>query len=289
MFHLLVMTCVTSPTFSITINGGAHGFICGQRGLRQGYHMSPHLFLLCMEYLSKLLRLQTRDPDFKFHVKCDTNSFTHLAFADDLLLFSRGDPTLMKVLANTLGEFSETSSLKINKHKSHMFMAGVRPYEAQQIRDLFDFPLGNLPIRYLGLPLSARKLQIRHYSPLVDQIMSFINRWSNNFLSLVGRIELVRSVLQGVECYWIQMIHFSSTIIDRINRMIRQFLWGGKMSPIKLSNVCKPHKEGGLDIRDLAVWNIHWKSDSPQSILREKIFGLFLIIGVILLILIISC
>lgn len=117
-------------------------------------------FLLCMEYLSRLLRLRTRNTDFKFHVKCDTNSITHLAFADDLLLFARGDPSSMKVLADTLGEFTETSGLRINKHKSHIFMAGVHPYEAQQIKDLFEFPLGTLLIKYLGLPLSARKLQI---------------------------------------------------------------------------------------------------------------------------------
>lgn len=120
--------------------------------------MSPYLYLLCMEYLSRLLKIHTRDPDFQFHVKCATNSITHFAFENDILLFARGDPSSLKVLANTLGEFRETFGLKINKHKSHMFMAGVRPYEAQHIRSLFEFSLGVLPIRYLGLPLSARKL-----------------------------------------------------------------------------------------------------------------------------------
>lgn len=74
-------------------------------------------------------------------------------------------------------------------------------------------------------------------------------------MSLAGRIELVRSILQGVECYWIQMIPLSSTIIVRINCMIRHFLWGSKVSPVKLSNVCKPHAEGGIGIRNLSVWN----------------------------------
>lgn len=148
--------------------------------------MSPHLFLLCMEYLSRLLAVRTRSPDFQFHTKCISNSITHMAFADNLLLFARADPALLKILAETLDEFTLTSGLQINRRKSQLFLAGVRPFEKEQILDLFNFPLGELPIKYLGLPLSSRRLNIQHYSPLIDQIMASINRWSNSYLSLAG-------------------------------------------------------------------------------------------------------
>lgn len=163
--------------------------------------MSPHLFLLCMEYLSCLLLIRTKDPDFAFHTKCALDSITHLAFVDDLLLFTRGDPYSTSILADTLEEFANTSGLKINRAKSQIFLSGVRPYEQQQIMEYFEFPLGVLPVKHLGLPLSGHKLNIRHCSPLVDQIVSAINHWSNNFLSLAGRIELIQSILQEIECY----------------------------------------------------------------------------------------
>lgn len=156
--------------------------------------MSPHLFLLCMEYLSILLSIRTKNSDFHHRPKCFSNKLTHLAFADDLLIFAGGDSDSMKVVADSLEEFTLTSGLKINMNKSNIFMGGVRPFEQQQILDLFGFPMGTLPIKHLGLPLASRKLNI-HYSPLVDQIAACINCWSNKYLSLAGRAELVRSVL----------------------------------------------------------------------------------------------
>ncbi|XP_071712920.1 uncharacterized protein [Rutidosis leptorrhynchoides] len=46
------MTCVTSTSFFICVNGEVHGFFKGKRGLRQGNPMSPYLFTLVMEVLT---------------------------------------------------------------------------------------------------------------------------------------------------------------------------------------------------------------------------------------------
>lgn len=123
---------------------------------KQGDPMSPTLFLCYMEYLSRLLKKSTKEFDFQFHAKYSVNNITHLAFADDLLLFDRGDIASMMVLVGILEEFILVSGLKINNHKSHIFMAGVRPYERHDILDLIGFPISGLPTRYLGIPLAPR-------------------------------------------------------------------------------------------------------------------------------------
>lgn len=53
--------------------------------------MSPYLFVMVMEYLHSLLLKMGNDPNFNYHPKCRELNIMHLCFADDLLLFARGD------------------------------------------------------------------------------------------------------------------------------------------------------------------------------------------------------
>ena len=64
-----IKACVTSVCFSILVNGFLEGFFGSSRGLRQGDRLSPLLFLLIMEVLSRLLR-KTKDSNLirGFHV-----------------------------------------------------------------------------------------------------------------------------------------------------------------------------------------------------------------------------
>ncbi|KAL2225211.1 UNVERIFIED_CONTAM: hypothetical protein Sindi_3023200 [Sesamum indicum] len=93
-----IEACVTTPSFSVVLNGKPHGFFKGAKGLRQGDPLSPYLFVLVMKVLHLgFLQLIDQNEVFSFHWKCDTARVFQLGFADDLLLLCRADIDSIRV------------------------------------------------------------------------------------------------------------------------------------------------------------------------------------------------
>ncbi|XP_057953116.1 uncharacterized protein LOC131147628 [Malania oleifera] len=114
-----VMECVSTASYLVSVNGRLNGFFKERKGLRQGDPLSPFLFVIYVEYLSRLLK--SLEGKFKFHPKCGELKITHLVFSDDLMLFSRGDVVSVKYLMDFLKEFAQCSDLSANCLKSNLF------------------------------------------------------------------------------------------------------------------------------------------------------------------------
>jgi hypothetical protein len=77
-----------------------------KKGLRQGDPISPYLFVLAIEILSRLLAESAIDKrHFGFHPRCQNLKLTHLCFANDLLIFIAVDMASITIVKNVLGEF----------------------------------------------------------------------------------------------------------------------------------------------------------------------------------------
>ncbi|GJV01910.1 putative RNA-directed DNA polymerase, eukaryota, reverse transcriptase zinc-binding domain protein [Tanacetum coccineum] len=113
-----IMACVTSPSFSICINGDVHGYFKGKRGLRQGDPLSPYIFTLVMEILTLILQRQVRLSDaFRYHKHCEELNIINVCFADDLFLFARGDVDSATVIMDSLNEFKAVSGFFLGKRE----------------------------------------------------------------------------------------------------------------------------------------------------------------------------
>lgn len=146
--------------YSIVISGEPTKPFDAARGLRQGDPISPFLFAIVMEYLSRNLNELKDEKQFKFHPKCSKLTITHLSFADDLLIFSKGDTTSVGLLHMKFGHFTEASGLKDNMSKSAVYFGGVADHIKQDILQLLGYGQGELPFIYLGIQLATRKLKI---------------------------------------------------------------------------------------------------------------------------------
>ncbi|GFZ09693.1 hypothetical protein Acr_21g0002920 [Actinidia rufa] len=177
---------------------------------------------------NRSLRELHHQPDFNFHPRCGGLKITHLAYADDLVLFSRGDPTSVSLLMEKLNYFGECSGLCINQTKSCFHAAGICNPDLERIKEISGVPQGSFPFRYLGIPVADSRLTISQYSPLIDRISDSISAWAGAILSYAGRTELIKSVLQGVECYWLSILPIPAGVKSKIVQLCRNFLWSGK-------------------------------------------------------------
>ena len=85
-------TCVSTIRFSVLVNGSRAGFFGSSRGLRQGDHLSPLLFLLIMEVLSRILKKTEEGGLIQgFHVGPNNSTsirISHILFANDTIFFA---------------------------------------------------------------------------------------------------------------------------------------------------------------------------------------------------------
>lgn len=105
LFRTWIAECVSSPRFSISINGELAGFFKGNKSLHQGDSISPYLFIIVMEVLSKLLEQAVDEGKFRLHPKCSSPKLTHLLFADDLLVYSDGSRHYLTGISLVMNEF----------------------------------------------------------------------------------------------------------------------------------------------------------------------------------------
>ena len=97
----------------------------------------------------------------------------------------------------------------------------------QQIMQQMGYIMEELPFKYLGVPLSTKKLSIIQWYPLIDKIMARIKSWTAKKRSYAGRTQLIKSVLFAVQSYWAQLFIITAKIIKVIEGLCRSYLWSG--------------------------------------------------------------
>lgn len=249
--------CITSPMFSIKVNGALEGFFEGKTGLRQGDPISPYLFVIAMEALNSCLQKAANCPEFKFHWKAEPVRLTHLVFADDVLLFSRGDFQSVSLLFNAVTQFSLISGLHPSSSKSSCFFGNVPIGTVHNILQLTAFSWGDLPVKYLGLPLISSKLNTQDCLPLLSRIRGQIELWANKPLTFSGRLQLIKVVLYGILGFWSHHLFLPKFLLRSIQSVFAKFLWGGDNCQHKVSwdTCCLPKQEGGLGLKNIIEWN----------------------------------
>ncbi|XP_074278059.1 uncharacterized protein LOC141601664 [Silene latifolia] len=197
--------------------------------------------------------------NFSYHPKCCRLGLTYLIFADDLLVFARGDYPSIKAVESCLHSFAEYSGLQPNPSKTNIYFGGVHPQVKELVLRDTSYLEGTFPFRYLGIPLHSSRLTRDMYHSLIEKIKGKITHWANSLLSYAGKVQLLNSVIFGIENFWCASFILPKGVIQEMDRLCRQFLWnyqtGRKMIFFAWSKVCRARQQGGFDIREILSWN----------------------------------
>lgn len=74
------------------------------------------------------------------------------------------------------------------------------------------------------------------------------------------RVQLVQTVLFGVQAYWAQLFVLPAKVLKTIDAYCRSYIWSGcntisKKALASWERVCAPKSVGGLGLANLKVWN----------------------------------
>lgn len=109
----------------------------------------------------------------------------------------------------------------------------------------------------------------------MEKVQNRIGSWKNKFLSFVGRLQLVQSVISSMHVYWSSPFILPAHILMDIEQSMRGFFWCQRTmrhgrAKVAWEDVCLPKCEGGLGIRSLELLNVALISTNVWSILTLK-------------------
>ena len=256
-FITWIKGCVCTTCFSVKLNGASVGFFKGAKGLRQGDPISPYLFTLAMNVFSSILNQVP--TGFQYHWKCKELKLTHLFFADDVLIFLRGDRVSIGHIIDSLAKFSRVSGLTANLLKSTCFLNNCDALLTSWFDHTYAIPHGTLPVRFLGVPLITKQLCVNDCMPLIEKLTARIDDWTNILLSIAGRVQLIKSVLLAMISFWTRHFILPKGVHHTIRSILTRFLWKGSLvvggAKVAWVDLCLPKEEGGLGIPNPATWN----------------------------------
>lgn len=271
------------------VNGGRLENFTPSRGLRQGDPLSPYLFILGQEVLSRLLDRELRTKNIS-GIKASSHgpAITHVIYADDIILFSKATSKDAHNINAMLEKYCFWSRQSINKSKSRVFFSKhTHPSHRRHIKEILQLKNLKENVMYLGAPLILSRSLPLDFSYLCEKLEAKLMGWRSKCLSWVGRKTLISSVALSIPTYAMSSFNIPKKVCDKMDAFTRRFWWKQKEKEGKFlawkswNKLCVPKAAGGLgfrkfkDINNALLakldWMVAFKRDSLcMQILRAK-------------------
>ncbi|XP_075099398.1 uncharacterized protein LOC107806947 [Nicotiana tabacum] len=148
-FINMVWNWVSNNWYLVLVNGQSSGFFKFTRGVKKGDPLSPALFILSAELLSRLLNKLFEDKSFiGFGMPKWSEHLNHLAYDDDTIIFASAHCLSLRKITVVLGKYEKISGQMISKPKSSYYIySKVAHGLFQAVGDSTGFPRDSFKVQ----------------------------------------------------------------------------------------------------------------------------------------------
>lgn len=203
-FINLIKACLEKIWIAPMVNGRPADFFLATRGLRQGCPLSPFLYILMANSLSRKMTLEKKNgsiPGIKI-VK-GIAPVNHALFDDDSLLLGGPSSRIANSFKTILQKFCSIFGALISERKSIVYGWNTEQHAIDRIAsDLgFNGYADWEKIKYLGLPLTMGSNRNHWWEEVISKFKKKIAAWGGFWLTTGGKLTLIRSILSALPTF----------------------------------------------------------------------------------------
>ncbi|XP_074298841.1 uncharacterized protein LOC141629796 [Silene latifolia] len=282
----IVWECISTVSYRILVNGAPSAVIKPSYGLRQGDPISPYLFIICMEVLSRqLARAERMKTLTGIKISRYEPTLSHLFYADDALLCCKATHNSFEALRDLLKDFELVSGQMINLDKSYIKFSPNTPEDFRtHVTSILKMPMVSSFGDYLGVPIDVPRKRSEVFFPLIDKITTRIASWSALHLSQPSKLIIISAILLASLNHILSYVPIPLGVCRKIDALIAAFWWRSdwRKNTIHWLNrdiLHAPKDYGGLGIKNtfllgqsLLLKNF-WRITSQPTTLLAKLWS----------------
>jgi hypothetical protein len=197
-----------------------------ERGTKQGDPISPLLFVLVIEALSRTIQRSSSIAGLPFS-SISSTKLKILLFADDVLLFSSSRSDL-NIVMKCFHDFAVATGLELNQHKSKHIV----PSHKWSLPD-------NLPSqtinkgeseKYLGFNFDPNGL-CTHLESDLNSVITSLTQWKKHKFTLLTKAKILKTFIYSELAFhlYCEPLKSSFSTFFMFDKMVQWFLWSNKL------------------------------------------------------------
>ncbi len=251
-------------TSVVAVNGVLSSKFEIVRGMRQGDPMSCILFDLAIEPLAEALRKSTLRG---IELPGAAGRLIATLFADDTTAYLHEQDSYAE-LKRILQKWCQAARAKFNVPKTEVIPVGAREYRDrvretrrlspsdEPIKDNIRIVPEGVAVRSLGAWIGNGVDDTVPWEPIIKKIRTNLEKWQNRHPTMRGKKLIVGLEVGSRTQYLTRVQTMPKAIEDRLEKMIRDFVWDGQKRPlVSLEMLQRTVEEGGIGLLDIKARN----------------------------------